>query len=64
LTRARIARRRRLPQHGHDQPAAGVEDVDRQKVIVIGVELAQFLLAPIEALVEIQGEVAIGKLSQ
>jgi len=63
LTRARIARRRRLPQHGHDQPAAGVEDVDRQKVIVIGVELAQFLLAvdPIEALVEIQGEVAIGK---
>ena len=57
------ARRRRLPQHGHDQPAAGVEDVDRQKVIVIGVELAQFLLAvdPIEALVEIQGEVAIGK---
>jgi hypothetical protein len=60
------ARRRRLPQHGHDQPAAGVEDMDRQKapVIVIGVELAQFLLAPIEAFVEIQGEVAIGKLSQ
>ena len=56
------ARRRRLPQHGHDQPAAGVEDVDRQKapVIVIGIELAQFLFAmdPIEAFVEIQGKVA------
>jgi hypothetical protein len=38
--------------------------VDRQKVIVIGVELAQFLLAPIEAFIEIQGEVATGKLSQ
>src|SRR3712207_383042 len=40
-------------------PAAGVEDVDRQKVIVIGIELAQFLFAmdPIEAFVEIQGEV-------
>jgi hypothetical protein len=54
------ARRRRLPQHGQDQPAAGVEDVDRKEapVIVIGVELAQFLLAvdPIEALVEIKGE--------
>ena len=58
------ARRRRLPQHGHDQPAAGVEDVDRQKapVIVIGVELAQLLLAvdPIKAFIEIQGEVAGG----
>ena len=56
------ARRRRLPQHGHDQPAAGVEDMDRQEtpIIVIGVELAQLLLAvdPIEAFVEIQGEVA------
>ena len=56
------ARRRRLPQHGHDQPAAGVEDVDRQKapIIVVGVELAQLLLAvnPIKAFVEIQGEVA------
>jgi hypothetical protein len=52
------ARRGGLPQHGQDQPAAGVEDVDRQEapVIVIGVELAQFLLAPIEALVEIKGE--------
>ena len=54
------ARRRRLPQHGQDQPPAGVEDVDRTEapVIVIGVELAPFLLAvdPIEALVEIQGE--------
>jgi hypothetical protein len=54
------ARRCRLPQHGQDQPAAGVEDVDRQEtpVIVIGIELAQFLLAvdPIEALVEIKGE--------
>ena len=38
--------------------------MNRQKVIVIGIELAQFLLAPIEAFVEIQGEVAIGKLSQ
>jgi len=55
------ARRRCLPQHGQDQPAAGVEDMDRQKapVIVIGIELAQFLFAmdPIEAFVEIQGEV-------
>ena len=54
------ARRRRLPQHGQDQPAAGVEDVDRKEapVIVIGVELAQFLLAmnPIEALVEIKSD--------
>jgi hypothetical protein len=56
------ARRRRLPQHGQHQPAAGVEDMDRQKapVIVVGIELAQFLLAvdPIEAFVEIKGEVA------
>ena len=56
------ARRRRLPQHGHDQPAAGVEDVDRQKapIIVVGVELAQLLLAvdPIKAFIKIQGEVA------
>ncbi|HSJ75309.1 MAG TPA: hypothetical protein VK899_03875 [Gemmatimonadales bacterium] len=54
------ARRGGLPQHGQDQPPAGVEDVDRQEapVIIVGVELAQFLFAvdPIEALVEIQGE--------
>ena len=58
------ARRHRLPQHGQDQPAAGVEDVDWQKVIVIGVELAQFLLAPIKAFIEIKGQMATGKLSQ
>jgi hypothetical protein len=52
------ARRRRLPQHGHDQPAAGVEDVDRQKVIVIGIELAQFLFAPIKAFIKIKGQMA------
>ena len=56
------ARRRCLPQHGQDQPAAGVEDMDRQKapVIVIGIELAQFLFAmdPIKAFIEIKGQMA------
>ena len=56
------ARCRCLPQHGHDQPAAGVEDVDRQKapVIVIGIELAQFLFAmdPIKAFIKIKGQMA------
>ena len=51
-----------LPQHGQDQPAAGVEDMDRQKapVIVIGIELAQFLLAmdPIKAFIKIKGQMA------
>jgi hypothetical protein len=55
-----LARCRCLPQHGQDQPAAGVEDVDWQKapVIVIGIELAQFLLAPIKAFIEIKGQIA------
>jgi len=41
-------------------------DWQEAPVIVIGVELAQFLLAvdPIKAFIEIQGEVATGKLSQ
>ena len=45
-------------------PAAGVEDVDWQKVIVIGIELAQFLFAPIKAFIKIKGQMATGKLSQ
>jgi hypothetical protein len=56
------ARCRCLPQHGQDQPAAGVEDMNRQKapVIVIGIELAQFLLAmdPIKAFIKIKGQMA------
>ena len=45
-------------------PAAGVEDMNRQKVIVIGIELAQFLFAPIKAFIKIKGQMATGKLSQ
>jgi hypothetical protein len=40
--------------------------MNRQKVIVIGIELAQFLFAmdPIKAFIKIQGQMATGKLSQ
>ena len=40
--------------------------MNRQKVIVIGIELAQFLLAmdPIKAFIKIKGQMATGKLSQ
>ena len=41
-------------------PAAGVEDMNRQKapVIVRGIELAQFLFAPIKAFIKIKGQMA------